>query len=148
MDALYRVAVYVAGSCGLRAGELWALRRGDVNLLAGTLTVRYAMKEINSSAESLAGDKGLVIGPPKSRASRRTISIPGGLRPMLADLLARPGIRAQGKGYAVARAVDEERCELGYTGPDPSDPDRLCSSQRPAGPSATTCSTSAYSGRP
>ena len=72
VEAPYRVPVYVAGSCGLRAGELWALRRRDVNLLAGTLTVRYAMKEVNSSAESLADDKGLILGPPKSRASRRS----------------------------------------------------------------------------
>lgn len=120
----YRVPVYVAGSCGLRAGELWALRRRDVNLLAGTLTVRYAIKEINSSAESLVDDKGLIVGPPKSRASRRTISLPAGLRPMLADILASTGIRAKGKGYAVAREIDEERCNLDYDG-DPSDPDRL-----------------------
>lgn len=120
----YRVPVYVAGSCGLRAGELWALRRRDVNLLAGTLTVRYALKEVRSSAESLADDKGLVIGPPKSRASRRTISLPGGLHPMLDDLLASPGIRAKGKGYAVAREAGVERGDLGYTD-DPSDPGRL-----------------------
>jgi len=44
IDAPYRVPVYVAGSCGLRAGELWALRRAHVHLLAGTLAFRYARK--------------------------------------------------------------------------------------------------------
>ena len=43
---------------------------------------------------------------------------------MFADLLASPGIRAKDKGYAVAREIDEERCDLDYTD-DPSDPDRL-----------------------
>jgi integrase len=32
-----RLAVYVAAYCGLRAGELWALTRKDIDLLHGTL---------------------------------------------------------------------------------------------------------------
>lgn len=101
MPAPFGVAVFVAGSCGLRAGELWALRRRDIDLLRGELSVRYALKEINSSAASVADSKGLVLGPPKSAASRRRLSLPSGLRPMLRELLGDVGKRAP-EGYAVA----------------------------------------------
>jgi integrase len=123
MPEHYRIATYLAGSCGLRAGELWALRRRDIDLLHGELTVRYALKEINSSAASLDGDKGLIVGPPKSAASRRRLSIPSGLVPMLRTIIEGTGVRAPG-GYAVARAVNEDRADLAWTD-DPSDPDRL-----------------------
>jgi integrase len=61
-----RLAVYIAAYCGLRAGELWALRRSDVDLLHGTLSVERALKEINTSADT---DKGLLLGPTKTHAS-------------------------------------------------------------------------------
>jgi integrase len=123
MPEHYSVATYLAGSCGLRAGELWALRRRDIDLLHGELTVRYALKEINSSAASLDGDKGLIVGPPKSAASRRRLSIPSGLVPMLRTIIEGTGVRAP-DGYAVARAVNEDRADLDWTH-DPSDSDRL-----------------------
>ena len=123
IPAHWRVPVLVAGSCGLRAGELWALRRRDVDLLHKDLTVRYALKEINSSAASLAEDKGLIVGPPKSAASRRRVSIPTELLPLLRSHIEAPGARAPG-GYTVARAVDEDHADLGYTR-DATDPDRL-----------------------
>lgn len=49
--------------------ELWALRRRDVDPLHGVLHVERALKEINSSAESMAEDKGLVFGPTKRTRS-------------------------------------------------------------------------------
>jgi len=54
----YRVAVYVASYCGLRAGELWALRRRDVDLAAGTIAVRWALKEVTGAAGLVAGLRG------------------------------------------------------------------------------------------
>jgi integrase len=86
----YRVAVYVAAWCGLRAGELWALRRDDVDLLRGTLRVDEALKEINTTAESMAEDKGIQFGPPKSAAGHRTLTLPGFLRELLRDHLSQP----------------------------------------------------------
>lgn len=70
-----RVAVYVAAYCGPRAGELWALRRRDIDLLHGTLRIERAVKEINTSAEQ---DKELLLGPTNCPArmepgSRRSV---------------------------------------------------------------------------
>jgi integrase len=71
----YRVAVYVAAWTGLRAGELWALRRDDVDPLRGRLRVDESLRELNGESVA-AGDRGLSFGPPKSEASRRTFTLP------------------------------------------------------------------------
>ncbi|HEY8789882.1 MAG TPA: tyrosine-type recombinase/integrase [Actinopolymorphaceae bacterium] len=65
----------VALALGLRQGEALALRWEDVDLETGTLTVRRSMQR-------LVG-KGLVFDEPKSRAGRRTIMPPNGLRDAL-----------------------------------------------------------------
>lgn len=86
MPKSFRLPIWVAAYCGLRAGELWALRRRDVDELHGVLYVRGALKEINSSAESMKADKGLVFGPTKTHAERK-LTLPPFLRTMLADYL-------------------------------------------------------------
>jgi integrase len=90
MPARYKVAVYVAAYCGVRAGELWALRRKDVDLLHGELHVRQALKDINTSSEHLTDDeKGLLFGPTKTHAARK-LSLPEPIRDMLAEHLSGP----------------------------------------------------------
>jgi integrase len=90
MPERYRVAVYVAAYCGLRAGELWALRRCDVDLLHGELHVRRALKDINTSSPNLsASEKGLLFGPTKTHAARK-LSLPQPIAAMLRDHLAGP----------------------------------------------------------
>lgn len=91
-----RVAVYVAAWAGPRAGELWALRRGDVDLLHGRLTIERALKEINSAAPSLDGDKGLIFGEPKTAGSHRTISLPAPIIDLLSDYLGLASVGGNG----------------------------------------------------
>jgi integrase len=66
----------VAFSLGLRQGEALGLRWSDVDLDAGTLTVRHSLTRVKG--------KGLVLGPTKSGRDR-TIALPG---PLLAELKA------------------------------------------------------------
>lgn len=90
MPTRYQTAVYVAAYCGLRAGELWALRRRDVDLLHGELHVRQALKEINTSSEHLIpAEKGLLFGPTKTHAARK-LSLPEPIKDMLREHLAGP----------------------------------------------------------
>jgi integrase len=63
----YRALILLAGTGGLRMGELGALRGRRVDLRRGTVEV----------VENLALDNGTpVIGPVKTKASRRTIPLP------------------------------------------------------------------------
>lgn len=60
---------------GLRQGEALGLQWPDLDLEAGTLTVRRALQRQTG--------KGLVLVEPKSRAGRRTIMLPEPLRQLL-----------------------------------------------------------------
>ena len=88
MPAHYRIPVYVAAYVGLRAGELWALRRRDVDLIHGVIRVERALKEINTSAAGI--ESGMVFGAPKSQASKRQVSMPAPIRALLIEYLAQP----------------------------------------------------------
>jgi integrase len=63
----YRALVLVGAYGSLRIGELAGLRRGRVDLLRGTVTVAEIMVEVQGV---------LHMGPPKTRASRRTVGLP------------------------------------------------------------------------
>lgn len=64
----HRALVLVASFSGLRRGELFGLRRSDVDLGAQTVTVEQQRQQLAN------GD--FVIGPPKSEAGRRTVVLP------------------------------------------------------------------------
>ncbi len=64
----YRAAVITAAYSGLRPGELFALRRRDVDLEAAQLHVRQTLTETPGQP--------LTFGPPKTRAGRRTVALP------------------------------------------------------------------------
>ena len=125
-----RLAVYVAAYCGLRAGELWALTRKDIDLLHGTLAVERALKEINTSADQ---DKGLLVGPTKTHASR-SMNLPASC----ATSRGASGAPSPAgpNGVAVIRDTDDGP-EI-TTSSDPFDPDALVFTTRRATPSATT----------
>jgi integrase len=66
----YRAAVLLAAWCGLRRGEVIALRPEDIDLDAGTVTVRHARVELlESPGAAFDAD-------PKTDAGRRTVAVP------------------------------------------------------------------------
>lgn len=65
---LYALYVLLA-MVGLRRGEVLALRWEDVDFTAGVLRVERQVQRIH-------GLPGLVVGPPKSKSSRREVSLP------------------------------------------------------------------------
>lgn len=90
IDPHWRVAVYVASYCGLRAGELWGLRRRDVDVVRGEIAVRQALKEINGAPDLPPEERGLIFGEPKSAASKRKLSLPAPIKQLLAEHLLLP----------------------------------------------------------
>ncbi len=67
IDPRYRALVYMATYTTLRFGELFALRRRDIDLERATVTV----------TEQIGYVKGrIAVGPPKSDAGRRVVSVP------------------------------------------------------------------------
>ncbi|NBE82407.1 tyrosine-type recombinase/integrase [Micromonospora rubida] len=76
----YRALVLLTTFGCLRWGEVAALQRQDVDTTAGTVRVRLAYTEQRGV--------GLVLGPPKSRAGRRMVSLPPVVVDVLRDHLA------------------------------------------------------------
>lgn len=61
-------AMYVTAlTTGLRQGELLGLQWNDIDLTRGTITVKRTLKELNGK---------LLIGEPKSKSARRTVTLP------------------------------------------------------------------------
>lgn len=79
----YRSLVLTLAMTGLRWSEATALRICDVDVLAKRITVVRAWKRTPESY--------FVLGEPKSRQSRRTISIPDSLAAALVPLVTRSG---------------------------------------------------------
>jgi integrase len=77
----FRLVVLLAAWCQLRRGELLGLRRRDVDLLRGTISVEQS--------RTFTRDGRSLVKEPKSTAGRRTIAVPTHVLPALADHLAR-----------------------------------------------------------
>jgi len=86
LDERCRAMVWVAALLGLRWGEVAGLRVGSLDLLGRTLVVSEI---VTRDAHGRS-----VIGPPKSEAGLRTLSMPEALVEMLAEQLARSGLTA------------------------------------------------------
>jgi integrase len=80
VPARYRALVLVAAFGGLRWGELAGLRRKRVDLERGTVTVAEQLLEVNGAFS---------VGPPKSAAGRRTVTLPAVVVEALAEHLRR-----------------------------------------------------------
>jgi integrase len=72
----YRALVLVLTFASLRWGEAIALRRCDVDLGKGTITVRRQYVELSTGHQ---------VGPPKSRAGSRTVAVPAAVSRALAE---------------------------------------------------------------
>ena len=98
MPEQYRAMTLLAAWCGLRFGELIALRRSDVTADGSMLRVRRGVVRVRNQ---------LVVGDTKSDAGKRDVAVPPHLAPMLVDhleRLAQPGregllFPAEGGGY-------------------------------------------------
>jgi integrase len=76
----YRVLILLAGLAGFRAGELFALTRADVNLEAHTVRIDKQRVRLDSGE--------VVVAAPKTRAGRRTVTVPAAIVPELERHLA------------------------------------------------------------
>lgn len=72
----FRAAVVLAAWCGLRRGEVCALRTEDVDLRAGVVRVRRNYVELLEEPTRFEKD-------PKSEAGKRTVTIPPHVAPVL-----------------------------------------------------------------
>jgi integrase len=70
-----RLTVLLAGWCGLRRGELFALTRADIAANCATVRINKAVTYRESR---------YVCGPPKTKESNRTVTVPTHLRPVIA----------------------------------------------------------------
>ena len=77
----WRCLVEMAAWCGLRFGELAALRKNHIDIQGGTVTV------IESAATLSGGVRH--VGPPKSDAGRREVAIPPHILPNVINHLER-----------------------------------------------------------
>lgn len=73
-----RLAVLLAGWCGLRKGEIFALRRADVATDGSSVRIERAVTYREGKFE---------VGPTKTRESRRVVSVPPHVRPAVLEHL-------------------------------------------------------------
>jgi integrase len=76
----FRVLILLTAFASLRWGEVTALRRQDIAEDAGSVRIAFAHTEVVG--------RGIVLGPPKSRAGVRTVAIPAAIRADVAEHLA------------------------------------------------------------
>lgn len=72
MPPRYRALILVTAFTSLRWGEVAALRRGDLAEDGSWVRVSFAHTEVVG--------RGIVVGPPKSRAGKRTVVVPAAIQ--------------------------------------------------------------------
>lgn len=87
MPAELALTVLLAGWCGLRRGELFALTRGDIGKGGATVKIDKAVSAYGAN---------VTVGPTKTQESNRTVTVPTHIRPMLVDHLAERTGRGKG----------------------------------------------------
>jgi integrase len=114
----YRAAVLLGAWCGLRRGEIMALTAQDIDLDAGTVTVRKNRVELLATRKAFDA-------PPKTDAGKRTVTVPPHVLPILAAHMRewsgpdRVFIGRDGepmRGDAVRQAFTRARRKVGMPG--------------------------------
>lgn len=98
LQALYLVALGV----GLRQGEILGLAWSDIDLAAGTLTVRHALQRV-------AGR--LILVEPKSATSHRVVALPG----LVADVLRTHRLGQHGERLRAGTRWHQDPRQLVFT---------------------------------
>jgi integrase len=86
VDPRHRAMIWLAGACGLRFGELAALRRDRVDMLHKEVRVAETITEV------VGGER--FAGPPKTESGRRTVAIPSSIVPIVSGHLEMIGPQA------------------------------------------------------
>lgn len=103
IDPHYKTAVLLDANTGMRASELWALRRKDVDLLRGVIHIRQTVKRDTAAEDAPQQDidiYGREVGPPKN-GKPRTIAIGKATCAMLNAHLTTPAPGGTGPDAAV-----------------------------------------------
>jgi integrase len=92
----YRSLVLTAAYVGLRSGELAGLRVENVDLLR---------KQIRVERQVLQVKGGVKFGPPKTKAGRRTVSIPASLVDILEKHIATDAVQRSGLAFPTVNGM-------------------------------------------
>jgi integrase len=77
----YRLAILLPAWCQLRRGEVLGLQRRDVDLMHGTIRIeRSVVKPMDGTT---------IVGPPKTSAGARSLTVPANVLPVLQNHLGR-----------------------------------------------------------
>jgi len=98
MPERLRLFIMLAAFAGMREGEIFELRRSDIEASSGSISVtRKIEKDADPSAPGACPNCGRVIGPPKTAKGTRVVHLPPAFMPLLrAHLLAHTASGATG----------------------------------------------------
>ncbi|WP_183097762.1 tyrosine-type recombinase/integrase [Nocardioides pelophilus] len=90
MPERLRLFIVLAAFAGMREGEIFELRRSDIEPTSGSISVtRKIEKDADPKADGACAECGRVIGPPKTEKGIRVVHLPPTFLPLLrAHLLA------------------------------------------------------------
>jgi len=98
MPERLRLFIVLAAFAGMREGEIFELRRNDIEPTSGSISVtRKIEKDADPKADGACPNCGRVIGPPKTEKGTRVLHLPPAFLPLLrAHLLAHTAPGADG----------------------------------------------------
>ncbi|MEI2714905.1 MAG: tyrosine-type recombinase/integrase [Nocardioides sp.] len=84
MPERLRLFIVLAAFAGMREGEIFELRRSDIDPTAGSIAVtRKIEKDADPTADGACPNCGRVIGPPKTASGTRVVHLPPAFLPLL-----------------------------------------------------------------